>query len=36
VEGVLGIVGPLRMDYNRNIALLTQAKKVLEQPLLPL
>ena len=35
-EGVLGIVGPLRMDYNRNIALLTQAKKVLEQPLLPL
>lgn len=35
VEGVLGIVGPLRMDYNRNIALLTQAKKVLEQPLLP-
>ncbi len=34
VEGVLGIVGPLRMDYNRNIALLTQAKKVLEQPLL--
>ncbi|MFZ2682220.1 MAG: hypothetical protein WAZ14_03960 [Patescibacteria group bacterium] len=36
VEGVLGIVGPLRMDYNRNIALLTQAKKVLEQPLLSL
>lgn len=34
VEGVLGIVGPIRMDYNRNIALLTQAKKVLEQPLL--
>ena len=34
VEGVLGIVGPIRMDYNRNIALLTQAKKALEQPLL--
>lgn len=34
VEGVVGIVGPLRMDYNRNIALLTQAKKLLEQPLL--
>jgi transcriptional regulator of heat shock response len=33
IEGVLGIVGPLRMDYNRNIALLSQAKKVLEQPL---
>lgn len=32
VEGVLGIVGPLRMDYNRNIALIRQAKKVLEQP----
>lgn len=36
VEGVLGIVGPLRMDYNRNIALVSQAKKALEQqPLLP-
>lgn len=35
VVGALGIVGPIRMDYNRNIALLTQAKKVLEQPLLP-
>ncbi len=34
VEGVLGIVGPLRMNYNHNIALLTQAKKMLEQPLL--
>jgi transcriptional regulator of heat shock response len=34
-SGVIGIVGPLRMDYNRNIALLTQAKKALEQPLLP-
>lgn len=33
IEGVLGIVGPLRMDYNRNIALISQAKKVLEQPL---
>lgn len=35
IEGVLGIVGPLRMDYHRNIALATQAKKALEQPLLP-
>ena len=33
-EGVMGIVGPLRMDYKRNIALLSQAKKALEQPLL--
>jgi transcriptional regulator of heat shock response len=31
VTGMMGIVGPLRMDYARNIKLLAQAKHVLEQ-----
>ncbi len=31
-EGVMGIIGPLRMDYRKNMALLAQAKKALEQP----
>ncbi len=33
-HGVMSIIGPMRMDYGRNIALLNQAKKIIEQPLL--
>lgn len=33
-HGVMSIVGPMRMDYGRNVALLNQAKKIIEQPLL--
>lgn len=33
-RGIMGIVGPMRMDYGRNIALLNKAKKMIEQPLL--
>jgi transcriptional regulator of heat shock response len=29
--GVLSIVGPLRMNYARNVALLSEAKKILEE-----
>ena len=29
--GVLSIVGPLRMNYARNIALLSQAKQLLDE-----
>ena len=31
--GVLSIVGPLRMNYARNVALLSEAKKILEEDL---
>jgi len=30
-QGVLGLVGPLRMDYNRNLALVERAKEVIDQ-----
>lgn len=30
VTGILGLVGPLRMDYERNIHLLSQAKQLLD------
>lgn len=29
-QGVMSIVGPLRMDYPRNMAILSQAKKIIE------
>jgi transcriptional regulator of heat shock response len=29
-QGVLGLVGPLRMDYNRNLALVERAKEVID------
>ena len=29
--GVLSIVGPLRMNYARNVALLSEAKRILEE-----
>ena len=31
-SGLLGIIGPMRMDYESNISLLEWAKEVLEQP----
>lgn len=31
VRGVMGLVGPLRMDYLKNMALINKAKKMLEQ-----
>jgi len=34
MHGVMSIIGPMRMDYGRNVALLNQAKKIIEQPLL--
>ncbi len=34
LHGIMSIVGPMRMDYARNIALLNKAKQILEQPLL--
>ncbi len=34
LHGVMGIVGPMRMDYEKNIALLNKAKQMIEQPLL--
>ncbi len=30
-QGLLGIIGPLRMDYSRNIALIERAKEVIDQ-----
>ena len=30
-QGLLGIVGPLRMDYSRNLALIERAKEVLDE-----
>ncbi|MFH1712346.1 MAG: hypothetical protein ABH846_03890, partial [Patescibacteria group bacterium] len=30
-SGLLGLVGPLRMDYSRNIKLLNQAKTLLDE-----
>jgi heat-inducible transcriptional repressor len=33
-HGIMSIIGPMRMDYGRNIALLNQAKQMIEQPLL--
>ncbi|MBM5790103.1 hypothetical protein FJZ23_03400 [Candidatus Parcubacteria bacterium] len=30
-EGLLGLIGPLRMDYRRNIALVEQAKEAITQ-----
>ncbi|MDA0208365.1 MAG: DeoR family transcriptional regulator [bacterium] len=30
-HGILGLVGPIRMDYGRNIKLLSEAKQLLEQ-----
>lgn len=35
MHGVMSIIGPMRMDYARNIALLNRAKQMIEQPLLP-
>jgi heat-inducible transcriptional repressor len=34
LKGVMSIVGPMRMDYGRNIALLHKAKQMIEEPLL--
>lgn len=31
VRGVMGLVGPLRMDYIKNMALINKAKRMLEQ-----
>ncbi len=31
VRGVMGLVGPLRMDYLKNMALINKAKRMLEQ-----
>lgn len=31
-HGVMGIVGPMRMDYEKNIALLNKAKEMIERP----
>ncbi|NQV90565.1 hypothetical protein HQ487_04140 [Candidatus Uhrbacteria bacterium] len=30
-EGLLGIVGPLRMDYSKNLALIERAKEVIDE-----
>ena len=30
-QGVLGLVGPLRMDYSRNLALIERAKEVIDE-----
>ncbi len=34
IKGVMGLVGPLRMDYMRNMALINKAKYILEHPAL--
>lgn len=31
VRGVMGLIGPLRMDYLKNMALINKAKRILEQ-----
>jgi transcriptional regulator of heat shock response len=31
-HGIMSIVGPLRMNYSRNMAILTEAKRLIEQP----